>query len=69
MTKEIGGYSSFIIVIQLNDCIMRCSLNRPDQITKISNNQDMKKIHMIRGINDKLFFAESSETTEVIKCI
>lgn len=54
-----------MLIIQFNDCIVQASLN--DKIFKvISQPEAMLRRHMIRGYNEKIFFAETAGNAEKI---
>ena len=46
-----------MLIIQFSDCIVRASLNNSE--TKvIYKSENMIKRHLVRGYNEKVFFAE-----------
>ena len=54
-----------MLVIQFNDCIVKASLNKPI-FSIICEPAAMLRRHMVRGYNEKIFFAESSGNAEKI---
>ena len=58
ITKRLSSYDQYMLIIQYNDCIVQASLNK--QIFKIiSQPQAMLRRHLVRGYNEKIFFAET----------
>lgn len=54
-----------MIILQFNDCIVQASLNK--KIFKvICEPKAMLRRHLVRGYNEKVYFAESSGNTEKI---
>lgn len=65
ITKELGSYDQYMLIIQYNDCIVQASLNK--EIFKIiSHPQEMLRRHLVRGYNEKVFFAETQGAAERI---
>lgn len=54
-----------MFIIQLNDCIVKASLNK-SKFEIISSPEQMVRRHMVRGYNEKIFFAESHGNAEKI---
>lgn len=54
-----------MLIIQFNDCIVQASYNK--KIFKvICEPEAMLRRHLVRGYNEKVFFAESSGNSEKI---
>ena len=54
-----------MMIIQFNDCIVQASLNRPT-FKIICKPEAMLRRHMVRGYNEKIFYAESIGNAEKI---
>ena len=66
ITKPYGSYEQYMLIIQFNDCIVQASLNK--SIFKIiCQPSAMIRRHLVRGYNEKIFYAEVSGNTEKIQ--
>ena len=54
-----------MVIIQFNDCIVQASLNKKT-FKVICQPEAMLRRHLVRGYNEKVFFAESSGNAEKI---
>lgn len=54
-----------MLIIQFNDCIVQASLNR-NFFKVICHPETMIRRHLVRGYNEKIFFAESSGNVDKI---
>ena len=66
ITKKLGSCNYYALIVQFNDCIAQASLNL-HTFEIICEPEDMVRRHMIRGYNDKIFFAESSGNVDKIQ--
>ena len=66
ITKKLGSCNYYALIVQFNDCIAQASLNL-NTFEIICEPEDMVRRHMIRGYNDKIFFAESSGNVDKIQ--
>ena len=65
IVKQKGSYQQCMIIMQFNDCIVQTSLNK--EIFKvICEPAAMLRRHMVRGYNEKIFYAESAGNAEKI---
>ena len=65
ITKTLGSYEQYMLIIQYNDCIVQASLNK--KIFKvISEPEAMLRRHVVRGYNERVFYAETSGNAEKI---
>ena len=54
-----------MLIIQFNDCIVKASLNKR-KFEILSEPEMMVRRHIIRGYNEKIFFAETHGNAEKI---
>ncbi len=54
----MGTYEEYMLIIQFNDSIVQASLNS-NFFKLVSQPKDMIRRHLVRGYNEKVFFAES----------
>ena len=59
--------AQFMMIIQYNDSIVSASLNDKNNFDEICGSQAMLRRHLIRGYNDKIFYAESTGNSEKIQ--
>lgn len=65
ITQRLSGVEQYMLIIQFNDCIVMASLNK--KIFKvIVQPEAMVRRHLVRGYNEKVFFAESVGNAEKI---
>ena len=65
LTKTLGSFDQFMFIVQFNDCIVQASLEKT-QFKIICEPEAMVRRHLVRGYNEKVFFAESSGNAEKI---
>lgn len=65
ITKSIGSYQMYIVIVQFNSTIVQLSLNKPT-FKIICEPEAMVRRHMVRGYNEQVYFAESSGNAEKI---
>ena len=65
ITKTLGSFDQFMFIVQFNDCIVQASLEKK-QFKIICEPEAMVRRHLVRGYNEKVFFAESSGNAEKI---
>lgn len=65
ISKTKGTYQQCMLILQFNDSIVQASLNKAS-FKVICEPEKMLRRHMIRGYNEKIFFAESSGNAEKI---
>ena len=63
--KQLGTYDQFMLVIQYNDSIVQASLNW-NFFKPICAPQNMVRRHLVRGYNEKIFYAETNGSVEKI---
>lgn len=65
MTNSLGSVEQYMLIIQFNDCIVEASLNNRT-FKVICEPEAMIRRHLVRGYNEKIFFAETSGNAEKI---
>ena len=66
ITQCLSGVEQYMLIIQFNDCIVQASLNK--KIFKvICQPEAMVRRHLVRGYNEKVYFAETSGNAEKIQ--
>lgn len=66
ITQKLSGVEQYMLIIQFNDCIVQASFN--EAIFKVICRPDnMIRRHMIRGYNEKVYFAQSHGTSQKIQ--
>lgn len=65
ISKTLGTYEQFMLIIQFNDSIVQASLNR-NFFKLVCNPETMIRRHLVRGYNEKIFYAESSGNVDKI---
>lgn len=68
ITKQVGSYQMYIVIMQFNDCIVQLSLNK-SYFKILCQPEAMLRNHVVRGYNEIIFYAESSGNAEKIKKI
>ena len=65
ITKTLDKYEQYVLLIQYNDCLVQTSLNK--NIFKIiCEPEAMIRRHLVRGYNEKIFYAESQGNVDKI---
>ena len=68
ITKQLGSYDEYMLIIQFNDCIVQASLN--DNFFKlICQSDSMLTLHMLLGYNEKVYFAETCGSYDKISLV
>ena len=63
ITETKGSYEQYMAIMQFDDCIVQKSLNR-NKFEIICHPEAMLRNHLIRGYNEKIFYAESFGSSE-----
>ena len=60
ITSKNSNYDQYMLIIQFNDTILSASLNKNHyKIKFLTEPQAMIRRHLVRGYNEKVYFAES----------
>ena len=65
ITKTLGSCDHYMFIIQFDDCIVKASINE-DIFKIVCKPEDMIRRHLIRGYNEKIFYAESQGNVDKI---
>ena len=68
MSKRLGSVDQYMLIIQFDDCIVESSLNNRT-FKVICSAEAMIRRHLVRGYNEKIFFAETSGNAEKIQML
>ena len=66
VTKKIGSYEQYTLIMQFNDIICSASLNEKKDWQEWCEPTSMVKRHLVRGYNEQVYFAETSGNAEKI---
>lgn len=66
ITKTLGSCDHYMFIIQFDDCIVKASINE-DIFKIVCKPEDMIRRHLIRGYNEKIFYAESQGNVDKIQ--
>ena len=62
LTRDIYSQSSFMLIIQFDDCLKKVALNASDEDSQnqlVCSSADMSRIKMVRGTNDKIYYGKT----------
>ena len=66
ITKTLGSYEQYMLILQFNDCIVQASLNR-NFFKLVCPPESMVRRHLVRGYSEKVFYAERSGNVDKIQ--